>query len=77
MTTLHELTDGDMGPVITERTPLSIGLLLVVAGFIVTALVAFANLSTRVSVLEKSATQTDQRLQRIEDKVDRLLERAR
>ena len=77
MTSLKPDATADMAATITENTPISLAILFVVAGFIVTAILSFANVSSRVSVLENSQKSADDRLQRIEDKVDRLLERAR
>lgn len=70
-------SDDDMGPTVTPNTPISLGLIFLVAGFIVTAILSFASVSARVSVLEDANKTRDMRLERIEDKVDRLLERAR
>lgn len=59
---------------ITEKTPVSLTLILAVAALIVTAIVSFTSVSARVSVLEKGQSTSDGRLGRIEDKLDRLLE---
>lgn len=67
----------DMGPTITPNTPVSIGLIIAAAGLIMTVILSFASVSARVSVLEDANKTRDSRLERIEDKVDRLLERAR
>lgn len=75
MTSLR--TDDDMGPTITPNTPVSISTIVLVAGLILTSILSFASVSARVSVLETSRGAADLRLERIEDKVDRLLERAR
>lgn len=46
-----------------------------VAGYVVMALLTYAAIESRVSVIESRQSDADRRLVRIEDKLDRLLEK--
>jgi cell division protein ZapA (FtsZ GTPase activity inhibitor) len=60
-------------PDITSETGVSINVILAIATAVLAAVMAFASLQGRISVVEQRQSALDQRLQRIEDRLDRLL----
>jgi hypothetical protein len=61
----------------TERFKVSQSTALTVIGWIVTALLAYGAVNARVAVLETKVQNSDQRMQRVEDKIDRIWERVK
>lgn len=62
---------------IDERTPMPLSLVFAAGAVLVTVLLAWGNLGGRVSALEGHEQDRDRRLERIESKVDQLLQERR
>lgn len=60
-----------------ERFKPSQGTILTVVGWIVTALLAYGAVNARVAVLESRVDDASVRMQRMEDKIDRIWERVK
>lgn len=74
---MTSIADRDhMGPVepISDRTPITLALLLAVVALVGTVMIAWSNLNGRVTNIEAHGDDRDKRLERIETKLDRILE---
>ena len=58
-----------------ERAKLSMRAAMTILGWIVSVLLAYGAVNARVAVLESRVSDTHDRMERIENKVDRILER--
>jgi hypothetical protein len=77
MTTIKPGPEGSDMETVTEKTSMSLALVLLLVGMVggwaISGITSFGEVQSRVAVIESKQAQTDAQLYRIEAKLDRVL----